>query len=56
MLNSLKVLYDSEAWCATFWFLDRSTPELRSVLKTQNGDQSCSSNRKSMKFLRAATG
>ncbi|XP_040914971.1 KN motif and ankyrin repeat domain-containing protein 1b [Toxotes jaculatrix] len=29
---------------------------LRSVMKKQNGDQGCSSNRKSMKFMRVATG
>ncbi|XP_049460279.1 KN motif and ankyrin repeat domain-containing protein 1-like [Epinephelus fuscoguttatus] len=37
---------------------DRSTKAgvLRSVMKKQNGDQSCSSNRKSMKFMRVTTG
>ncbi|XP_042365598.1 KN motif and ankyrin repeat domain-containing protein 1-like [Plectropomus leopardus] len=37
---------------------DRSTKAgvLRSVMKKQNGDQGCSSNRKSMKFMRVTTG
>ncbi|KAM9338706.1 KN motif and ankyrin repeat domain-containing protein 1-like [Symphorus nematophorus] len=37
---------------------DRSTNAgmLRSVVKKQNGDQGCSSNRKSMKFMRVTTG
>ncbi|XP_044030952.1 KN motif and ankyrin repeat domain-containing protein 1-like isoform X2 [Siniperca chuatsi] len=37
---------------------DRSTNAsvLRSVMKKQNGDQGCSSNRKSMKFMRVTTG
>lgn len=36
--------------------LDKSTNMLRSVIKKQNGDQGCSSSRKSMKFLRVTTG
>lgn len=56
-LIKCSVCYDSEA-CAALLFLERSTNAgvLRSVMKKQNSDQVCSSNRKSMKFMRVTTG
>lgn len=39
-----------------FLSLDKPTNMCKSAIKKQSGDQSCSSNRKNMKFVEAAKG